>query len=1130
MNAPSDSLPFPPDGYALATRCPGLVDLLGADLAGALPRSVLDSASKDARGAGSLNENAAYWLRVELAFALRLLILRATKELSSALLVAGEDDGGEKGEQEGDSLARESGDGSRLRFLREHLSQLGDVLSAVKVSLEAESAAAGSDCSLERPVFVRLTDSYSLAPAEVLALQFVVLVKVHRSPCLRALLQTQHGDIDKPLVDECSSSLLRYACGLSHLQISPLEDDSHPLVRDRVMEATEDDLLGSGYKFSSPDEVCRALLGESLGSEDLLKLSGTRLLTIVDEKDGEGEGGVSSGTAGGERAEPRGPKSAVATIDKMLQDLNVSMSDDDEKDATGSPEESYDKVDKEEAVEEGDNVLMEEVAKDGDEESSASAVPETLTSTAPDDREPRPYTCELEYLNDQFHLVMKKIECANHRHAKDLKDAAVETQPRWIRSVEGSSKKSSVGELNAKLRLAKRKVDISLELTQKGGKFFPRLEILVGQLNLDEFEKNVILYLCGSMISPIFKSSIANEPYHGSSRKNTVGDLLLVFCDTVSEQVRARTYFYRSSKLVKKGLVRVCNTYGASDLTDQELQLDRRVLDCIVGLDKESTEVAQGSHLYDPKVDIGSVVLSPGLKEGILKSVLNFDRFLQYRRRTPSIDEAIPYGMGLTLMFCGASGTGKTMTANAVAARVGKKLLLVDFPRLAEADRATNGGGSGGSSRFQSIFREAELSDAIIFFDECEMLFSKRDSGPSQVTELLTELERFDGIVFLATNRPFDLDEAMYRRISEVFEFKQPNHVERLEIWRLITAHESVPCEDRIDWEAVALQYELTGGFIKNAVLAALLAAVGRSPDNPLVVESDIIDGCKKQMRGALQMQDFDERKVPTSGLDELIVCDSARKQLKDMIDLEKARGILFGMWGFDDQMRDRQGTTALFWGPRGTGRGDAAEAVGYELGKPLKVVDFPQLLGRTGRANPSTVRDVFKEARLMDAVLVLSGLSMQADSGAGSSDDSRLLNLVVREMTRFPGVVIMVVDTEGSLDFFISRLEKGLLDGIKFVVPFDLPSVRNRELLWKKLLPASVPGRDAIDFRLLAKQSEKLNCVQIANIVYRAAACAALRPEVDRCLRMEDFKAAIGDERRRGETAVDRWMKSQYV
>ena len=202
----------------------------------------------------------------------------------------------------------------------------------------------------------------------------------------------------------------------------------------------------------------------------------------------------------------------------------------------------------------------------------------------------------------------------------------------------------------------------------------------------------------------------------------------------------------------------------------QELLLDRRVLDCIVGLDKESSEVVEGSHLYEPKVDIAQVVLPPILKQTITSAVQNFEKFCAYRSRT-SFDEALSYGVGLVLMLCGPSGTGKTMTANAVAAMMGKKLLLVNFPRLSSTGIETRRNGTNDGSHFQSIFREAELSNAIIFFDECESIFSRRGKGGSnELTEMLTELERFEGVVFLATNRPFDLDEVrimtILRRIA----------------------------------------------------------------------------------------------------------------------------------------------------------------------------------------------------------------------------------------------------------------------------------------------------------------------------------------------------------------------------
>jgi SpoVK/Ycf46/Vps4 family AAA+-type ATPase len=408
--------------------------------------------------------------------------------------------------------------------------------------------------------------------------------------------------------------------------------------------------------------------------------------------------------------------------------------------------------------------------------------------------------------------------------------------------------------------------------------------------------------------------------------------------------------------------------------------------------------------------------------------------------------------------------------------------------------------------------------------------------GSADTTELLTELERFEGIVFLATNRPFDLDEAMYRRISEVFDFKRPNYLERLEIWKQFMAHETIPCEESIDWESIALQYELTGGFIKNAVIAALLDAVGRNPSSPRICQHDIVEGCKKQVRGALQMVDFDERVLPRAGLAELIVSDSIKEQLQQMVSLEKARGILFGSWGFDDDMRSRQGTTALFWGASGTGRSRAAEAVGFELGKPLKVVDMPRMLeqknGRQGAEETKSVHEIFLEARLMDAVLVLDGFSLHAESNSnsGSAGNPHVMNLVVREMTRFPGVVIMMVDTSGSLDVFVSRLDRGLMSGLKFLVEFKLPHTSNRRVLWEKLMPPAVPTRGAIDFDSLARASDDFSLVQIGNAIYRAAATAALRDEKKRRVSMRDLLLSIEEEKSRGESSVDRWVKSQYI
>ena len=139
----------------------------------------------------------------------------------------------------------------------------------------------------------------------------------------------------------------------------------------------------------------------------------------------------------------------------------------------------------------------------------------------------------------------------------------------------------------------------------------------------------------------------------------------------------------------------------------------------------------------------------------------------------------LPYGAGLVVLLCGPSGTGKTMTVNALARELGKRVLMVDFPSLTgKASAATAARSTPTCDGLSSA--SADMSNAMLFFDECEVVFRQREHGGDRLLNaLLTEIERHEGIVFLATNRAFDLDEAMHRRISTVVEFRAPRRALR---------------------------------------------------------------------------------------------------------------------------------------------------------------------------------------------------------------------------------------------------------------------------------------------------------------------------------------------------------------
>lgn len=161
--------------------------------------------------------------------------------------------------------------------------------------------------------------------------------------------------------------------------------------------------------------------------------------------------------------------------------------------------------------------------------------------------------------------------------------------------------------------------------------------------------------------------------------------------------------------------------------------------------DTEFSELVEGSHLYTPVVDLSQVILPDDQKQLIIRTVANFDNFAKSRKRL-GFDQVMSYGAGILLLFFGKSGTGKTMMANAVAKMLGKRILLINYPSL---------GYSVSDEVIRFIFREAKLNDAVLFFDECEAIFQSRDSFTGGVNLLLTEIERHNGLIIMATNRAY---------------------------------------------------------------------------------------------------------------------------------------------------------------------------------------------------------------------------------------------------------------------------------------------------------------------------------------------------------------------------------------
>jgi AAA+ superfamily predicted ATPase len=183
-------------------------------------------------------------------------------------------------------------------------------------------------------------------------------------------------------------------------------------------------------------------------------------------------------------------------------------------------------------------------------------------------------------------------------------------------------------------------------------------------------------------------------------------------------------------------------------------------------------------------------------------------------------------GKGLNGLFAGESGTGKTMAADIMAGQLGQDLYKIDLSMLVSKYIGET------EKNLNRVFTEAQTSNAILFFDEADAIFGKRSEVKDshdryaniEISYLLQRMETYDGVVILATNLRANLDEAFTRRLHFIVEFPFPEAKDREIIWQVNFPPET-PLAADIDFELLAQRYRITGGNIRNIIMAAAFLA-----------------------------------------------------------------------------------------------------------------------------------------------------------------------------------------------------------------------------------------------------------------------------------------------------------------
>jgi len=189
--------------------------------------------------------------------------------------------------------------------------------------------------------------------------------------------------------------------------------------------------------------------------------------------------------------------------------------------------------------------------------------------------------------------------------------------------------------------------------------------------------------------------------------------------------------------------------------------------------------------------------------------------------------DRIGYGKGMIALFSGPPGTGKTMMAGLIAKSLDLDIYQVDLAQVVSKWVGET------EKQLAKVFDAAERAHAVLLFDEADSLFAKRTEvkssndryGNLAVNYLLQRLEQYTGVAILTTNKDAALDEALQRRLSLHLHMDIPEADERERLW-ISFMPKKAPVVDGIDIRALAEEFELSGGYIKNAaVRAAFLAA-----------------------------------------------------------------------------------------------------------------------------------------------------------------------------------------------------------------------------------------------------------------------------------------------------------------
>jgi AAA+ superfamily predicted ATPase len=304
------------------------------------------------------------------------------------------------------------------------------------------------------------------------------------------------------------------------------------------------------------------------------------------------------------------------------------------------------------------------------------------------------------------------------------------------------------------------------------------------------------------------RASVWKRALEGETQAETWADQLAAQFRLTPGQIRAAVEFVR--------------TRGRMEGDDAPIALRELAAACRL---QSSGKLRQLAVKIEPHYGWNDIVLPPD-KIAHLREICSHVRYRFHVFGKWGFGKKVGHGKGLSVLFTGPSGTGKTMAAEVLARDLELELYRVDLASVVSKYIGET------EKNLANVFAEAETSNAILFFDEADALFGKRTEVSDahdryanvETSYLLQKMEEYEGVVIMATNLRDNMDEAFTRRVRFIVEFPFPDEANCLRIWQTHFPA-SAPVSSEIDYAFLARELRLPGGNIKNIVLSAAFMA-----------------------------------------------------------------------------------------------------------------------------------------------------------------------------------------------------------------------------------------------------------------------------------------------------------------